>query len=149
MEEKQKIKFNYIKVLKVALRVLAFACTFVMPILLLGVISPLVHGELGKGLTGLGYIAVALAIVVIAFKLMTKILKMKKSWKRALIISAFPIGIWVVLFLGIDYVQALLNSICDYWLKVGIFIFVGRGLAIAEECIHESEETEKEEGEAE
>ena len=134
-----KKKINSIKIIKVVLRILSFACSWVMPILLLGVISPLVHGELGKGLTGLGYVALALAIVVVAIKLIGKIWKMQKGWKRALLLSIFPVALWLVIMLGIDYVQAMLNSICDYWLKVGIFILIGRALAVIEECVHESE----------
>lgn len=134
-----KNKINSIKVIKLVMRVLSFVCTFVMPVLLLGVISPLIHGELGQGLTGLGYIALALAIVIVAIKLIGKIWKMPKGWKRALLLSIFPIAIWLVVMLGIDYVQAILVSICDYWLKVGIFILIGRALAIIEECLHESE----------
>lgn len=123
------------KAVKIILRILAFTCSFIVPILLLGVISPLVHGELGEGLTGLGYIAIALIIVVVAFKLFGKIYKMEKGWKRALFISIFPIALWFVIFLGIDYIQAILVSVCDYWLKVGVFIFIGRTLAIIEECL--------------
>lgn len=125
------------KAVKIILRILAFVCSFIVPILLLGVISPLVHGELGEGLTGLGYIALALIIVVVAFKLFGKIYKMEKGWKRALLISIFPIALWLVIYLGIDYIQAILISVCDYWLKVGIFIFIGRTLAIIEECLPE------------
>lgn len=130
---------------KTILRVLSFACSWVVPILLLGIISPLSHGELGKGLTGLGYVALALAAVVVAIKLFGKIYKMERTWKRALIISVFPISIWLLVMLGIDYVKALLMSICDYWLYVGIFIIVGRALAVVEECLHENEKvmTEK------
>lgn len=131
------------KIVKIILRILAFVCTFIVPILLLGVISPLAHGELGEGLTGLGYIALALVIVVVAFKLFGKIYKMPKGWKRALLISIFPIAIWLVIFLGVDYIKAILISVCDYWLKVGIFIFIGRALAIVEECL--PNETIKEE----
>ena len=125
------------KAVKIILRILAFVCSFIVPILLLGVISPLVHGELGEGLTGLGYIALALIIVVVAFKLFGKIYKMEKGWKRALLISIFPIALWLVIYLGIDYIQAILISVCDYWLKVGIFIFIGRTLSIIEECLPE------------
>lgn len=131
------------KAIKIILRILSFVATFIVPILLLGVISPLVHGELGKGLTGLGYIAVALAIVVTAFKLFGKIIKMEKGWKRALLLSVFPIALWLVIWLGIDYVQAILVSISQYWLKVGIFIIIGRALAVVEECLHEPKESEE------
>lgn len=130
------------KVIKIILRILSFISTFIIPIVLLGVISPLVHGKLGTGLTGLGYIAIALAIVVVAFKLLGNIIKMKKGWKRALLISAFPIALWFVIWLGIDYVQAILYSISQYWLKVGIFIIIGRALAVVEECLHEPKESE-------
>ncbi len=123
------------KIIKTILRILSFLSTFIIPIVLLGVISPLVHGNLGKGLTGLGYIAVALAIVVISIKLMTKVLKMKKGWQRALLLSAFPIAFWLIIQLGINYVQAMLFSISQYWIKVGIFIILGRVLAVIEECL--------------
>jgi hypothetical protein len=135
------------KAVKIILRILAFACTYIVPVLLLGVISPLVSGELGTtettktggiGLTGMGYIALAIAVVIVAFKLLTKVLKMKKGWVRALIISAYPIGIWLLVFLGIDYVRAIMLSISQYWIKVGIFIFIGRTLAIVEECLSET-----------
>lgn len=141
------------KAVKIILRILAFTCTYIVPVLLLGVISPLVTGELGTtetsasggtgassgiGLTGMGYIALAIAVVIVAFKLLTKVLKMKKGWLRALIISAYPIGIWLLVFLGIDYVRAIMLSISQYWIKVGIFIFIGRTLAIVEECLSET-----------
>ncbi len=135
------------KAVKIILRILAFTCTYIVPVLLLGVISPLVTGELGPtettktggiGLTGMGYIALAIAVVIVAFKLLTKVLKMKKGWLRALIISAYPIGIWLLVFLGIDYVRAIMLSISQYWIKVGIFIFIGRTLAIVEECLSET-----------
>jgi hypothetical protein len=127
------------KTIKIILRILAFTCSWIAPLLLLGVISPLTHGELGQGLTGLGYVALAGIAAVVAVKLFGKIYKMEKSWKRALIISAFPISIWLLVMLGIDYVKALLISVCDYWLYVGIFILIGRALAVVEECLHENE----------
>ena len=127
------------KATKIILRILAFTCSWIAPILLLGVISPLTHGELGQGLTGLGYVALAGVACVVAFKLFGKIYKMEKGWKRALIISAFPISIWLLVMLGIDYVKALLVSVCDYWLYVGIFILIGRAIAVVEECLHENE----------
>ena len=131
------------KAVKIILRILSFICTFLVPIVLLGVISPLVHGELGSGLTGLGYIALAMGILVIAFKLFGKVYQMQKGWKRALLISAFPIAFWLVVFLGIDYIQAILVSICDYWFKVGIFLIIGRLLAVIEECLHEPEKKDE------
>lgn len=140
------------KAVKIILRILAFFCSWIAPILLLGVITPLTHGELGQGLTGLGYVALAGVAAVVAIKLFGKIYKMEKSWKRALIISAFPISIWLLVMLGIDYVKALLISVCDYWLYVGIFILIGRALAVIEECLHENEKEleapTKESGEA-
>lgn len=125
------------KAIKITLRILSFTATFIIPIVLLGVISPLVHGQLGSGLTGLGYIAVALAIVVVAFKLLGTILKMEKGWKRALLISAFPMSLWLVVWLGIDYVQVLILSISQYWLKVGLFITLGQALSVLESCLNE------------
>lgn len=127
------------KTIKIILRILDFFCSWIAPILLLGVISPLTHGRLGEGLTGLGYVALAGVAAVVVVKLFGKIYKMEKSWKRALIIRAFPISIWLLVMLGIDYVKALLISICDYWLYVGIFILIGGALAVIEACLHENE----------
>lgn len=135
------------KAIKITLRILSFTATFIIPIVLLGVISPLVHGQLGSGLTGLGYIAVALAIVVTAFKLLGKILKMEKGWKRALIISAFSLSLWLVIWLGIDYVQVLILSISQYWLKVGLFLALGQALSVLEQCLHEPPKNEAKQGE--
>lgn len=133
------------KALKITLRIFAFLSTYIIPLVLLGIISPLVKGELGSGLTGLGYIALASAIIVCAIKLFSKVVKMKKGWKRALIISAFPISIWLVIMLGINYIQTLIISISDYWVKVGIFIIIGRIFAVIEECLHENPQLEESE----
>lgn len=125
------------KGIKITLKTASFIFTFIIPILLLGIISPLVRGEMGAGLTGLGYIALACTIIVCAIKLLGRVLKMKKGWKRALLISAFPISLWLVVMLGINYVQAILLSISNYWMKVGIFIIIGRIFDVIGECLEE------------
>ena len=121
-----------------------FTIQYLFPIVLFGDIIPYTKESLGKCLTGMGYIAIALVLYFCLKKFKEWLLQRPKSIKRALILSLFPIVWWVAILLGMDFLSAFVLKFSHYWDKVIIFILLGRGCYVVSESLSNTKESDKE-----
>lgn len=121
-----------------------FTIQYLLPIIIFGDIVPYTKESVGRCLTGMGYVAIALVLYFIAKKFKEWLLQKPKSIKRALILSIFPIVWWVAIFIGLDFVSGFLQTFSNYWDKVILFIVLGRGCYVVSEALVNTEEGAKE-----
>ena len=114
-----------------------FAVQYLFPIILFGDIVPYTRDGIGKCLTGMGYIAIGLAVYFASKKVKEWLLHKPKSIVRALLLSVFPIVWWLVIMLGADFVSGFLLDFSNYWDKVILFIILGRGCCVVSEALSE------------
>lgn len=114
-----------------------FILQYIIPIVLFGNVIPYVHGSLSSRLTAMGYLAVATIAIIVCYKLQNKIHEMPKGLVRALLLSLFPIGFWVLVKIGINHLLTLIVSVAQYWGYVIIFILIGRLFYIISELIYD------------
>lgn len=114
-----------------------FAIQYLLPIIVFGDIVPYTKEGWGRCLTGMGYLAVALALYFVSKKFKEWLLQKPKSIKRALILSLFPIVWWVVVFIGVDFLLAFTANFAAFWDKVIVFILLGRGCSVVSEALVE------------
>lgn len=95
------------------LYVIGFTLEYVVPLLLFGFVSPLVHGKLDEGLTTVG----AIGVVILGLILLGKIKDAVKEWDKSLIralflalIKAVPLAIFCIFLRWLaPFVQSLLT----------------------------------------
>ena len=120
---------------------LGFAIQYVVPILLFGDIVPFITTKeaVGKCLTGMGYVAVALVLSFALKKVKEWILMKPKSIKRAIILSIPAVVWWGAIFLGLNFITDAIVKFTSYWEYVIIFILLGRGCYIISEGLSAEE----------
>lgn len=117
--------------------IVGFTVQYLFPIILFGDIVPYTRDGIGKCLTGMGYIAIGLAVYFASKKVKEWLLHKPKSIARALLLSVFPIVWWLVIMLGADFVIGFLLDFSNYWDKVILFIILGRGCCVVSEALSE------------
>lgn len=105
---------------------LGFTFQYILPLLFFGTVIPYTHDGIGAGLTKMGYIAVVLFLLICFKKLKEKLLSHPKSLKRGIVLSIFPIVLWLVINISVDYIVSFIADFSEYWDKVLIFILLGR-----------------------
>lgn len=120
-----------------------FVIQYLVPIAIFGDIVPYTKEGLGRCLTGMGYVAIALALFFACKKGKEWLLQRPKSITRALILSVFPIVWWVAILIGVDFVSAFMLKFAHYWDKVILFILLGRGCYVLSEALAAGEEGAK------
>lgn len=123
------------KILKNGMFVLSYIFQYIMPIVLFGGVVPYTHGELGAGLTGCGVIALCLVLFLLYRKVKEFIKNKLTGVAQALLLSIFPIAMWVTVGKGIYGVMSFVNTLVDYWWTALIFIILGRVCAIVAEAL--------------
>ena len=116
---------------------IGFIFQYIVPIVLFGNVIPYTHESLEAGLTVMGYIAVAITIIIISGKLKDKLHEMPKGLVRALLLSLFPIAYWLIVKIGVNYLLNLFVAIANYWGYLIIFIIIGRLFYIISEIIYD------------
>ena len=93
--------------------VVGFTLEYVIPLLLFGFVSPLVHGKLDEGLTTVGIIGVVILGFILLGKIKAAVKEWDKSLLRALILSlikAIPLFIFAIFLRWlIPFVDSLLT----------------------------------------
>ena len=120
-----------------------FIIQYLFPIVLFGDIIPYTKEGIGRCLTGMGYIAIALVLYFCCKKLKEWLLQKPKSLKRALILSVFPIVWWAAILIGVDFVSEFVLKFSNYWDKIILFILLGRGCYVVSEAISAEEGADK------
>ena len=112
-----------------------FLIQYLLPVIFFGDIVPYTKDSVGKCLTGMGYIAIALLLFFVGKKFKEWLLQKPKSIKRALILSVFPLVWWLAIMLGLDFVSSFVLKFSNYWASVLIFILLGRGCYVVSEAL--------------
>lgn len=115
--------------------VLGFTFQYIIPLLLFGEVIPYTHGEIAAGLTKMGYLAAAVLAFILANKLKEKLLTLKKGFVRGFLLSLFPIALWILAGVGVDFILSFLAALAKYWWRALIFIAIGRIFYVAEEVL--------------
>ena len=116
---------------------IGFIFQYIIPIILFGNVIPYTHESLEAGLTAMGYIAVAITVIIISGKLKGKLHEMPKGLVRALLLSLFPIAYWLIVKIGVNYLLNLFVAIANYWGYLIIFIIIGRLFYIISEIVYD------------
>lgn len=118
-----------------------FAIQYIVPVVLFGDIVPFVTNDVtvGKCLTGMGYIAIAIILFFAFKKIKEWLLQRPKSITRALLLSIPSVVWWVAIFIGLDFLTSFMLTFAEFWHKVIIFIVLGRGCYIISEALCEEE----------
>lgn len=119
------------------LSVIGFLFQYIVPIVLFGNVIPYTHESLEAGLTVMGYIAIAVLILILSGKLKEKLQHMHKGLVRALLLSLFPIAYWLIVKIGINYLLSLFVALTQYWGYIIIFILIGRLFYILGEIVYD------------
>lgn len=122
---------------------IGFIFQYIVPIVLFGNVIPYTHESLGAGLTVMGYIAVAIIVIIVSGKLKDKLHGMKKGLVRASLLSLFPIAYWLIIKIGINYLLNLFVALANYWGYVIIFILLGRLFYIISEIVYDNDKKEE------
>lgn len=128
------------KKLATVFQLVGFIVQYLIPIILFGDIVPYTKDGIGKCLTGMGYVAIGLVLFFCIKKLKEWLLQRPKSLKRALILSVFPVVVWLAIMLGLDFLSEFILKISNYWDKVIIFIVLGRTSYAISEALYDAEE---------
>lgn len=120
-----------------------FVIQYIIPIVIFGDIVPYTAEGFGKCLTGMGYVAIALALFFALKKVKEWILQKPKSIKRALLLSIPPIVWWVAIFIGLEFLSSFILTFANYWDKVILFIILGRGCYVVSEALSAEEGVKK------
>lgn len=130
------------KIVKLLLPCLGFLFQYIIPIILFGNVIPFTHGAIKAGLTASGYIACGVLLFILIRKLKEWLHSKPKSLTRGIILSIFPIAIWVIVNIGLGAVERFIASFIGYWHYVIIFIIIGRLFYIADEALADKETKE-------
>lgn len=127
------------KIKRLSLPCLGFIFQYIIPIILFGNVVPFTHGAVRAGLTVSGYIAGGTLLFIIINKIKAWLHSKPKSLTRGVILSAFPVAIWIIINIGLESVNRFLSSFIGYWHYVIVFIIIGRLFYIADEALAEKE----------
>ena len=111
---------------KIALYATGYICQYIMPRVLFGLVVPYYHGTIAPGATGAGLVALCIALFFMYRKIEGKIESNCNGLWHGLLLSIFPITIWLILGIGIHRVLEFLNTLANYWWLSLIFIVIGR-----------------------
>lgn len=128
------------KALKIVLFTLSYIFSGVMPIILFGLVVPFTHGEIKAGLTGTGFVALCIILIMTYSKVKEKIKERIPGIVEGLIVAVFRVSIWLVLGIGIKKIMAFVNLMIDYWWISFIFIILGSLLFVGAKAITTAEE---------
>ncbi len=125
------------KIYSYILSTIGFIFQYIIPIVLFGNVIPYTHESLESGLTVMGYIAVAIVVLIVSGKLKDKLHEMPKGLVRALLLSLFPVAYWLIAKIGINYILNLFIALAKYWGYLIIFILIGRLFYIISELVYD------------
>lgn len=128
------------KALKTTLLIFSYLLQYITPIALFGLVIPFTHGEIKAGLTGTGIVALCIIAVMLYGKIKEKASTHLHGAVRAIVLSIFPIAIWLIAGIGIKKLMMFINSLIDYWWIAFIFIILGRLVYIVSEALTVAED---------
>lgn len=109
----------------ILLNFLGFLFEFVIPFALFGLVIPYTHGTLEAGLTGFGYFALFIFVLVVGRRLKKSTAKMPKSLFRGIILTALRIVRWVIIVIAAEYLLKFAAAFSAYLSNTIFFVVVG------------------------
>lgn len=125
-----------------ALYVLGFILEYIIPVLLFGLVTPLVHGKLDEGLTLVGVIAVCILGVVLIRKMRDRVREWKKGLWRAAALAAFKALPLIVFALLLNWVLPMIVELRAYFWRIIFPFSVGCFLDILAEYLDSKQEVD-------
>ena len=111
------------KILAKVFYVIGFVLEYVIPILLFGLVTPLVHGKIDEGLTTVGIIAVAVLALILLGKIKAAVLQWDKGLLRALILAIIKAVPIVIIAIALNWLGPFVEKLTTYmWRVVPLFI---------------------------
>ena len=102
---------------------IGFVLEYVIPILLFGLVTPLVHGKIDEGLTTVGIIAVAVLALILLGKIKAAVLQWDKGLLRALILAIIKAVPIVIIAIALNWLGPFVEKLTTYmWRVVPLFI---------------------------
>lgn len=123
------------------INVLGFAFQYGVPIYTFSSIFPFVHGSTNAGLTKAGIFAIGILLLILTAKLKDKIKALSNKTLKECLLSIFPVLFWIIGLVVINAVQKITVSIDGIWMRMIIYIVIGRLLYITAAVLTEKEVT--------
>ena len=114
-----------------SLILLGFTFQYIIPLILFGGVIPYTHDGIAAGLTKMGYIAIAVGILIVCSKLERKLEALNDGILKELLKSIFPIGKWLIVGFALSWVTDFVDNLTSWWWDMIIFIIIGRLFYIA------------------
>ena len=112
------------------LYVLSFTFQYIVPLVLFGGVIPYTHDGIAAGLTNMGYIAIAIGVLIICGKVEKYSEKISDPLVRTSIQVTFPLGKWILVGFALNWTVDFINKITRYWWQMLIFIIIGLMLRV-------------------
>jgi cytochrome c biogenesis protein CcdA len=107
-----------VKILPKVFYTVGFILEVVIPLLLFGFVSPLIHGKINEGLTTVGLIVISIFGFICVGKFKTKVKTWDKSLKRALILALIKAIPLIVLSLFVGKLSHFMMSLTTYLYRI-------------------------------
>ena len=123
------------------LYVIGFSLEVVVPILMFGVVTPLIHGTPKEGLTAVGMICVAVFAFILIGRIKERVREWKKGAGRAIVLALLRLIPIIVFCVAIHFIAPFVLKLKDYaWRIIPIFI-IGLVFDVTAEVIEANEVT--------
>lgn len=105
---------------------IGFTLCYIVPLIVFGTIVKYTNVANGIYIAFWGYVALIIAGIIVWKKLKEKVLQMKHSALRGILLSIFSFISWGLVF-GLIYFMMLAGvKLYNYWLSVGACLLLGR-----------------------
>ena len=121
------------------LYVLSFVFQYIIPLVLFGGVIPYTHDGIAAGLTNMGYIAIAIGVLIVCGKLEKLAERIEDPLTRTSVQVAFPLGKWILVGFALNWTVDFINKITRYWWQMLIFIVIGLILRVMAAAFHSKE----------
>jgi hypothetical protein len=121
------------------LYLVGFILEVVVPILMVGTVSPLIHGTPKEGLTAVGIICVAVFAFILVGKLKGKVREWKKGVLRALLLAVLKLIPVIVFCIVLNFVAPFILRLKDYAWRIIPIIVIGLGFEVVAEVLEANE----------
>ena len=93
----------------------------------------------------MGYVCIAVCLIILWRKAKKKIVEMPKAWWRALILSVPSIVVWLAIWFLLGTLSGFIVKFSAYWDDILIYIIIGRICVVVSETLYNIEPKDIEE----
>lgn len=124
---------------------IGFIVQYIVPVFLFSDVIPFVVENPDKAVTAVGYVCIAVCLIILWRKAKKKIIEMPKAWWRALVLSIPPIAVWLVIWFLLGTLSGFIVKFSAYWDDILIYIIIGRICVVVSETLYNIEPKDIEE----